>query len=134
MCTLLLSSGAADGLHFYTLNLERSVRRILSGLGLGKKLPDVRLEGEHDNEQAATLSADANASKQVGDTTAAERKMPWKASALDNRRKREGVRPIFWANRPKSYLSRTMGWDEFPNGRWGTFYQLSFLPTSLLLF
>jgi len=29
------------------------------------------------------------------------------------------VRPIFWANRPKSYLYRTSTWDEFPNGRWG---------------
>jgi methylenetetrahydrofolate reductase (NADPH) len=35
------------------------------------------------------------------------------------RRKAEEVRPIFWANRPKSYLQRTMTWDEFPNGRWG---------------
>jgi methylenetetrahydrofolate reductase (NADPH) len=35
------------------------------------------------------------------------------------RRKQEEVRPIFWANRPKSYLQRTMSWDEFPNGRWG---------------
>lgn len=31
----------------------------------------------------------------------------------------EDVRPINWANRPKSYLSRTEEWDEFPNGRWG---------------
>ncbi|KAJ6734054.1 METHYLENETETRAHYDROFOLATE REDUCTASE 1 [Salix purpurea] len=25
----------------------------------------------------------------------------------------------FWANRPKSYLSRTIGWDQYPHGRWG---------------
>jgi len=31
----------------------------------------------------------------------------------------ENVRPIFWANRPKSYLSRTNSWDDYPNGRWG---------------
>jgi methylenetetrahydrofolate reductase (NADPH) len=31
----------------------------------------------------------------------------------------EEVRPINWANRPKSYIKRTVGWDEFPNGRWG---------------
>jgi len=31
----------------------------------------------------------------------------------------ESVRPIFWANRPQSYLSRTAHWDEYPNGRWG---------------
>jgi hypothetical protein len=32
---------------------------------------------------------------------------------------RRPVRPIFWANRPKSYMVRTNSWDEFPNGRWG---------------
>lgn len=27
---------------------------------------------------------------------------------------------IFWrANRPKSYISRTKGWEDFPQGRWG---------------
>jgi methylenetetrahydrofolate reductase (NADPH) len=34
-------------------------------------------------------------------------------------RAREDVRPIFWNNRPKSYVARTASWDEFPNGRWG---------------
>mmetsp|Transcript_7139 Transcript_7139/g.18486 ORF Transcript_7139/g.18486 Transcript_7139/m.18486 type:complete len:512 (-) Transcript_7139:2172-3707(-) len=33
--------------------------------------------------------------------------------------KEEFVRPIFWVFRPDSYLARTAGWDEFPNGRWG---------------
>lgn len=31
----------------------------------------------------------------------------------------EEVRPINWANRPKSYIKRTVNWDDFPNGRWG---------------
>lgn len=31
----------------------------------------------------------------------------------------EDVRPINWANRPKSYIARTNNWDDFPNGRWG---------------
>ena len=41
--------------------------------------------------------------------------------ALSNscQRKQEDVRPIFWANKPQSYLERTKDWDEFPNGRWG---------------
>lgn len=34
-------------------------------------------------------------------------------------RKDESVRPIFWANKPSSYVHRTLKWDEFPNGRWG---------------
>jgi methylenetetrahydrofolate reductase (NADPH) len=46
------------------------------------------------------------------------RKLPWKSSLAVNRDK-ESVRPIFWRNRPKSYIARTQNWDEFPNGRWG---------------
>ena len=34
-------------------------------------------------------------------------------------RKEENVRPIFWANRQKSYIQRTATWDDFPNGRFG---------------
>ncbi|MCX6116206.1 MAG: methylenetetrahydrofolate reductase [Proteobacteria bacterium] len=52
------------------------------------------------------------------------RAMPWRASTVETRKKEE-VRPIFWSNRPKSYLARTMTWDDFPNGRWGS----SFSPT-----
>lgn len=52
------------------------------------------------------------------------RSMPWRASTVDTRKKEE-VRPIFWSNRPRSYLARTMDWDDFPNGRWGS----SFSPT-----
>ena len=73
-------------LHFYTLNLERSVQVILDRLGI---VPE-----------------------------RAERVLPWRSAAAV-RRPKEDVRPIFWANRPKSYLARTQGWDEFPNGRWG---------------
>jgi methylenetetrahydrofolate reductase (NADPH) len=46
------------------------------------------------------------------------KKYPWKLSQVP-RRQKEDVRPIFWANRPTSYLKRTASWDEFPNGRWG---------------
>ena len=41
------------------------------------------------------------------------RELPWSHMSKDE------VRPIFWSNRESSYLSRTAGWDEFPNGRWG---------------
>jgi len=46
------------------------------------------------------------------------RPTPWTPS-LTPKRRDEGIRPIFWANRAKSYISRTETWDEFPNGRWG---------------
>ncbi|CAI8034938.1 Methylenetetrahydrofolate reductase, partial [Geodia barretti] len=44
--------------------------------------------------------------------------LPWKAPA-SHKRCAEDVRPIFWAQRPKSYIHRTKEWDDFPNGRWG---------------
>jgi methylenetetrahydrofolate reductase (NADPH) len=50
--------------------------------------------------------------------TAAGRQFPWRPSAME-KRSQEEVRPINWANRPKSYVMRTEDWDEFPNGRWG---------------
>ncbi|KAF4355916.1 hypothetical protein F8388_025919 [Cannabis sativa] len=46
------------------------------------------------------------------------RPLPWRRPANVFRVK-EDVRPIFWANRPKSYISRTTGWDQYPQGRWG---------------
>lgn len=84
MCKELLNN-QVEGLHFYTLNLERSVTQILEGL--------------------LFVASPTN-------------NLPWKQS-LVARRRDEDVRPIFWANRPDSYLDRTAIWDEFPNGRWG---------------
>ncbi len=49
----------------------------------------------------------------------AKRALPWRPSAISQRAS-EDVRPIFWSNRPKSYLARTSRWDDFPNGRWGS--------------
>ncbi|KAJ0978147.1 hypothetical protein J5N97_013621 [Dioscorea zingiberensis] len=46
------------------------------------------------------------------------RSLPWRRPTNVFRAK-EDVRPIFWANRPKSYISRTHGWDQYPHGRWG---------------
>lgn len=93
MCTRLIASGLVPGLYFYTLNLERSVRRVLGQSGLGLA------------DEASTALNNA-------------RKLPWRPSSLPKRAD-EDVRPIFWANRPHSYLYRTDSWDEFPNGRWG---------------
>ncbi|KAG6866584.1 hypothetical protein C0991_002072 [Blastosporella zonata] len=44
--------------------------------------------------------------------------LPWRQSLTPSRRQ-ENIRPIFWANRAKSYISRTENWDEYPNGRFG---------------
>ncbi|KAM4105546.1 hypothetical protein ACB094_04G000600 [Castanea mollissima] len=50
--------------------------------------------------------------------TKISRSLPWRRPTNVFRVK-EDVRPIFWANRPKSYISRTIGWDQYPRGRWG---------------
>ncbi|KAJ0979157.1 hypothetical protein J5N97_014631 [Dioscorea zingiberensis] len=46
------------------------------------------------------------------------RALPWRR-ATNVFRAKEDVRPIFWANRPKSYIARTHGWEQYPHGRWG---------------
>jgi methylenetetrahydrofolate reductase (NADPH) len=107
MCQELLSApveeGGIDGIHFYTLNLERSVTRILLGMGV----IDVVAGADNDKRRRGySLSDVAPAST--------ARPLPWRPSALDERSKEE-VRPINWANRPKSYVMRTETWDEFPN-------------------
>ncbi|CAN0144090.1 unnamed protein product [Ascophyllum nodosum] len=88
MCKRLMDGGA-PGLHFYTLNLERSVRLILDGLGYAVTAATRRSYPW----RASALS---------------------KRASEDVRRG-----PINWANRPRSYLARTEIWDEYPNGRWG---------------
>lgn len=52
------------------------------------------------------------------DMTKIRRPLPWRP-ATNVLRTKENVRPIFWANRPRSYISRTIGWEQFPQGRWG---------------
>ena len=91
MCQKLIDSGFVNHLHFYTMNLERSTIMLLETLNL--------IECVKENEA-------------VGDV------LPWRKSLHPNRSK-EAIRPIFWQNRKYSYISRTSGWDEFPNGRWG---------------
>eukprot|EP00003_Mantamonas_plastica_P020473 TRINITY_DN3303_c0_g1_i3.p1 TRINITY_DN3303_c0_g1~~TRINITY_DN3303_c0_g1_i3.p1 ORF type:complete len:420 (+),score=142.37 TRINITY_DN3303_c0_g1_i3:230-1489(+) len=83
-----LWDGGVRAFHFYTLNLEKSVTKILEATNFL-------------------------------DHVALSKKLPWRPSVLGDR-SNEDVRPIFWSNRPKSYLERTQEWDEFPNGRWGS--------------
>lgn len=45
------------------------------------------------------------------------RPLPWR-QACNYQRIDESIRPIFWANRPKSYIHRTRQWTEFPTTCW----------------
>ncbi|KAI1854098.1 hypothetical protein JX265_003579 [Neoarthrinium moseri] len=76
-------------LHFYTMNLAQATRMVL--------------------EELDWMPTDNRPRKQA---------LPWKQS-LGLGRREEDVRPAFWRNRGKSYVTRTQEWDEFPNGRWG---------------
>jgi len=104
MCQTLLSASEnedyVDGIHFYTLNLERSVTQILLKMGA--------IDIVRQNEDKASLN----------NVVPTDRPLPWRPSTLQERSKEE-IRPINWANRPASYVMRTETWDEFPNGRWG---------------
>ncbi|CCU74276.1 unnamed protein product [Blumeria hordei] len=89
MCRKILASGLIHHLHFYTMNLAQATRMVLDQLGL--------------------TPSEERPLKQA---------LPWRQS-LSLGRRDEDVRPIFWKNRNKSYVTRTQDWDEFPNGRWG---------------
>ena len=79
-----LIENGVNHIHYYTVNLEKSVVDIISELGIMNKQKD----------------------------------LPWKKPSFKERAD-ETVRPIFWANKPNSYIARTHEWDEYPNGRWG---------------
>lgn len=130
MCQRILETsseeGGVDGLHFYTLNLERSVTRILMSMGAVDVIQPTTANSGTTNESSSD-SAPNSPSKTGSQTSdklhepiraSAGRQFPWRPSAMSKRSKEE-VRPINWANRPKSYVMRTEDWDEFPNGRWG---------------
>jgi len=54
-----------------------------------------------------------------GPSAGSRRRLPWRPSG-DESRASENVRPIYWANRPASYVARTATWLEYPSGRWAT--------------
>ncbi|KAF1896307.1 hypothetical protein Lal_00018590 [Lupinus albus] len=106
MCRKILSHGIKN-LHLYTLNMEKSALGILMVVS------------------SISCSCDINNLGLIEESKI-YRSLPWRRPT-NVFRIREDVRPIFWyitfaiamANRPKSYISRTIGWDQYPHGRWG---------------
>lgn len=86
MCKKILDAGKTQGLHMYSLNLERTAMGILQRLGLV-------------------------------DDRAPPRELPFRPPT-NPKRSDESVRPLYWGNRPKSYLDRTKDWKAFPSAHW----------------
>ncbi|KXN92415.1 Methylenetetrahydrofolate reductase 2, partial [Leucoagaricus sp. SymC.cos] len=102
MCRRILDESLGiRGLHFYTMNLEKATKMLLEELNSG-------------NDQAFALASSTTLFFTLNFSVL----MVTKQSLTPSRRA-ETIRPIFWANRTKSYLSRTENWDEYPNGRFG---------------
>eukprot|EP00557_Chaetoceros_sp_GSL56_P002762 CAMPEP_0176500762 /NCGR_PEP_ID=MMETSP0200_2-20121128/13768_1 /TAXON_ID=947934 /ORGANISM="Chaetoceros sp., Strain GSL56" /LENGTH=594 /DNA_ID=CAMNT_0017899539 /DNA_START=466 /DNA_END=2250 /DNA_ORIENTATION=+ len=113
--TTPMDQGGMDGVHFYTLNLERSVNRILMAMNAVTTLSANNDNGKDETKENGNPQ---QMSPSLAPIASSRRQYPWKPSAMVQREK-EDVRPINWANRPTSYVLRTEDWDEFPNGRWG---------------
>ena len=134
LCRQLLESGFPV-LHFYTLNLAHVVNSVLKELGLGadsqarRALPwrqsmcaGREKESVRCGTAAITVACMVAASTRLCPIfTFVCFPLPNTISFL--------CRPIFWANRPKTYIARTESWDKYPEGQWGTqpplFTQLS---------
>lgn len=111
MCKQILKADVGiTGLHFYTMNLEKATRLLLEELNL---VPRVEVVKPLPWRQVCSIF---QCSREM--CNAILNIFPIHQSLTPNRRT-ETIRPIFWANRTKSYLSRTENWDEYPNGRFG---------------
>ncbi len=76
------------GVHLYSLNQDKAALSILAGLGLINPVVPPRA-------------------------------LPWRRPVSGKaQRCREGVRPVCWAARPRSYLARTAAWAAPPAARW----------------
>ncbi len=117
MCRkIIYAKCGVNHLHFYTMNLEKSVMMLIDNL---------ESNWPKKSSQIDTINSNSNID------------LPWRQSLALNRQN-ETVRPIFWKNRKFSYISRTQDWDEFPNGRWGdsrspAFGELDSLDTQILI-
>jgi len=67
VCKRLLEGGA-DGIHFYTLNLEKSVYGIMDGLGISRDL-----SAQSNDSDANTMTPVGSAWARVGDTVKTEK-------------------------------------------------------------
>ncbi|KAF9921738.1 hypothetical protein FBU30_008205 [Linnemannia zychae] len=124
----LIESKVVGGVHFYTFNLEKSTRLVLEGSGLVsssciQSSPQSKYQREDGDASAPSTSttpiapslSSPNPSRQsITPLSVIRKEKPWRTNFSHHRRHREYQRPIFWANRPRSYISRTETWQHFP--------------------
>jgi methylenetetrahydrofolate reductase (NADPH) len=96
MCSQILSrsNGDVDGVHFYTLNLERSVTRILMSMGAIDFIRPEATTSDVGNESKVAENMEklgSSPSPATEETIRAnsERQFPWRPSALSQRSKEE---------------------------------------------
>jgi methylenetetrahydrofolate reductase (NADPH) len=93
MCLRIFEEGGVDGVHFYTLNLERSVTRILINVGAIDYVDPVAASegGETKVQETTSLLEPSSPSNVIADTVRpnSERQFPWRPSAMAQRAKEE---------------------------------------------
>lgn len=126
----VLKASGTYGFHFYTLNLEKSIISVLQDVGVEETIASRRplpwRSPRNFNKPNSNSNSSNNLSglllKPTSSSGAISNSSSQSSSSANLNRAHasvEDVRPINWANRPKSYIKRTVTWDEFPNGRWG---------------
>jgi len=93
------------------------------GIELGVQMGRELLEGGAPSVHVYTLNLETTAMaivQKLGliDNSKTNKNYAWRRSQ-GVRGEQESVRPIFWAQRARSYIERTQAWDDFPNGRFG---------------
>ncbi|TFK54614.1 MTHFR-domain-containing protein [Heliocybe sulcata] len=114
MVQRLTASGDVAGLHFCTLNLEKSVRRVIEGLGWAGGSPQIRNKLIADVPDS-TGSADPESTMIITPTSASN-------SATKGLIDSTSLPP----DAGRGEKNNASSWDEYPNGRFGDFKSPAF--------
>ncbi|KAI0647429.1 methylenetetrahydrofolate reduct [Trametes meyenii] len=97
-----LQTGGIEGVHFCTLNLEKSVARVLESLGLAGNIPTL-------------------ANKPIADLPSPPERTVTPHTAADRATKELASTPQPEPDASKGDINSAADWDDFPNGRFGDF-------------
>ncbi|KAL1944800.1 hypothetical protein VTO73DRAFT_3230 [Trametes versicolor] len=97
-----LQRGGIEGVHFCTLNLEKSVIRVLESLGLAGNIPTL-------------------ANRLISDMPSPPERTVTPHTAADRATKELTSAPQAETEAGKGELNAAADWDDFPNGRFGDF-------------